>query len=104
MIYGLTDLKEKEVINIENGEKLGFIDDIEFESETGIVAALVIFGRSHFWGLFGRESDIILSCNDIELIGKDTVLVRYKETGSGKTSARKKFFVENLFEKNKKNT
>lgn len=104
MIYGLTELKSKEVINIENGEKLGFIDDIEFESETSTVVALVIFGRPHLFGLFGRDDDIILSCRDIELIGKDTILVRYKESGSGKTTSRKKFFMENLFEKNKKST
>ncbi len=97
MIYGLTELKSKEVINIENGEKLGIIDDIEFESETGSVAALVIFGRKHLFGLLGKDSDIILSCKDVELIGKDTILVKYKETGSGKTSARKKFFLESLF-------
>ena len=97
MIYGLTELKSKEVINIENGEKLGFIDDIEFESETGSVVALVILGRTHLWGLLGKDNDIVLSCKDIELIGKDTVLVRYKESGSGNTSTRKKFFMEKFF-------
>lgn len=100
MIYGLTELKSKEVINVENGEKLGYIDDIEFESESGSVIALVIFGRPHIFGLLGKDDDIVLSCKDIELIGKDTILVKYKDTGSGKSQARKKFFME----KNKKNT
>lgn len=97
MIYGLTELKLKEVINIENGEKLGFVDDIEFESETGSVAAIVIFGRKRLFGFLGKDSDIIFSCKDVELIGKDTILVRYKENRSAKTSVRKKFFLENLF-------
>ena len=65
MIYGLTDLKNKEVINIENGEKLGFIDDIEFEAESGTVAALIIMGRSRMWGLLGKDDDIVLTVRDI---------------------------------------
>ena len=99
MIYGLTDLKQKEVINIENGEKLGFIDDIEFEAESGTVAALVIMGRSRMWGLLGKDEDIVLTVRDIELIGRDTILVRYNEAPSGGKNMRKKFIFENFFEK-----
>lgn len=102
MIYGLSDLKAKEVINIENGEKLGFIDDMEFESESGMIAAFIIMGRSRLWGLLGRDDDIILSVKDIELIGKDTILVRHSEETAGRNK-RKNFIIENLFEKNKKN-
>ena len=79
MIYSLTELRQKEVINLNNGEKLGFVDDIRFESDTGRVVDLMIMGRSVFLGLFGKEEDIVLSCSDIELIGKDTILVRYNE-------------------------
>jgi hypothetical protein len=59
-------------------------------------------GRSGFLGLFGKEDDIVLSCSDIELIGKDTILVRYndKNSGSRPDTVRKKFVFENLFEKN----
>ena len=104
MIYSLSELKEKEVINLNNGEKLGFVDDIEFESETGTVADLIIMGRSGIMGLFGKQDDIVLACSDIELIGKDTILVRYNENNSDSRnrSVRKKFIFENLFEKSQK--
>ena len=104
MVYSLCELKEKEVINITNGEKLGFVDDIEFESETGRVVDLIIMGRSRFMGLFGKEEDIVLSCSDIELIGKDTILVRYNgnAANAGIESVRKRFVFENFFEKNQK--
>ncbi len=95
MIYGLTDLKRKEVINTEDGEKLGYIDDIEFDSESGRIAGFVIMGHRR---LFGKDDDIILSLKDIKLIGKDTVLVRYKnEISDG--NKHKKFVFEKLFEK-----
>ena len=103
MIYGLTDLKQKEVINIENGEKLGFIDDIEFDSESGKIAGFVIMGQKRLWGILGKDEDIVLSVNDIQIIGKDTVLVRINQPEFSGISA-KKFIFENLFEKNKKNT
>ncbi len=95
MIYGLSDLKAKEVINIENGEKLGFIDDIEFEAESGFVVAFVIMGRSRLWGLLGKDDDIILSVKDIKIIGKDTILVHYNEELSG-INKRKNFIFENI--------
>ena len=49
MICSLNDLKCKEVINVETGEKIGFIDDIEFEPENGTVIAFIIYGRMRFW-------------------------------------------------------
>ena len=96
MVYSLKELRSKEVINLNNGEKLGFVDDIEFESETGKVTALMIFGRSGLFGFFGKEDDIILSCSDIELIGKDTILVRYSDIGSCKAQSQKSFFFERI--------
>ena len=45
LIYSLSELREKEVINIINGEKLGFIDDVEFETVKGEIIAFVIYGR-----------------------------------------------------------
>ena len=102
MLYSLCELKEKEVINIINGEKLGFVDDIDFDSDTGRVVDLIIMGRSRFMGLFGKEEDIVLSCSDIELIGRDTILVRHNgnETNVRSESTRKRFVFEKLFEKN----
>jgi YlmC/YmxH family sporulation protein len=91
MIYSLHELKCKEVINVENGEKIGFIDDIEFESESGLILAFVIFGRERLWGILGRDDDIVLSCKDIELIGKDTILVRLKNNSGIRASKKKKF-------------
>ena len=49
--------------------------DIEFDTETGMLTAIVIFGRNHFLGLFGKENDIIIPWNEIEVIGNETILV-----------------------------
>lgn len=96
MIYSLSELREKEVINIENGEKLGFIDDVEFETEREKIAAFVIFGRKRLYGLFGKDKDLIITCEQIQLIGTDTVLVRIKDNICENETKTSRFKLENL--------
>ena len=75
----LTDLRNKEVIDMKTGLRLGFVDDIEFDTESGQVTSLVIFGRPRAFGIMGREGDIVIKCPEIALIGEDTILVRQEE-------------------------
>ncbi len=78
MSISTEELKEKEVINILSGEKLGYADDFEIDTETGKFIALVILGRNRFFGLFGREDNIVIPFSEIKLIGHDTILVERK--------------------------
>ncbi len=70
-------MRNKEVVNIKDGARLGYIDDIEFDTATAELTALVIYGKSRFFGLFGREEDLVITWQDIEVIGEDTVLVSF---------------------------
>lgn len=79
MICGLDDLRCKEVIDITTGERLGNIDDAEINLETSEVVSLVIYGRLRFFGLMGRDDDIVVSCGDIKVVGSDVVLVKRTE-------------------------
>lgn len=79
MVCSLSELRSKEVINAKTGLKLGFVDDIEFDTATGNVTAIIIFGRPRAFGLMGRDQDITIRCEDIEVIGEDTVLVRFDD-------------------------
>lgn len=76
----LTALRNKEIINIKNGERLGYIDDLEFDTETSEIKSFIVYGRSRFFGLLGREDDVIITCDDIEIIGVDTVLISADES------------------------
>lgn len=75
MKCSMTELSNKEVINITTGEKLGYADDIIFETETSKLVSFVIYGRPRFFGIFGRDDDCIVNCCDIEVIGSDTILI-----------------------------
>lgn len=90
-----TELRCKEVINVKSGCKLGFVDDVEIDVTQAQVCALVVFGRSRFFGLFGREDDIIIHWRDIQTIGEDTILVCFDEPR--KTVRKRNMVFENLF-------
>ncbi|MGN1481256.1 PRC-barrel domain-containing protein [Porcipelethomonas sp.] len=104
MICSLSELRNKDVINLLNGEKLGYIDDAEFDPETGNIIAFVIYGRERLWGLLGKDKDIVLSCKDIELIGRDAVLVKFHEDLCESSGRRKKAVFEKIIIKKEKNT
>ncbi len=71
------DLGCKEVINLYDGARLGYVGDVEIETESGRVTALVIPGRLRLFGLLGREDDIVVPWDSIEKIGEDIILIRY---------------------------
>lgn len=75
MICRFDDLRCKEIINIKTGCKLGYPDDIEFDTCTAKICKLIVYGKSKFFGLLGREEDFIIPWCDIEVIGQDTILV-----------------------------
>ncbi len=75
----LAELRNKEIINIKNGARMGYVDDVEFDTDNAMIKSFIIYGRTRFFGLLGREDDIILTCDDIEIIGVDTVLISADE-------------------------
>ena len=48
MTCTLAEIKNKEIINIKNGARLGFVDDIEFDTEDSKVRSFIVYGRARF--------------------------------------------------------
>ncbi len=71
-----TELRSREVISTSTGARIGYIDDLEIDMETGQVNSLIICGRPRMLGLLGKDDDVVIACGDIEKIGTDTVLVK----------------------------
>ena len=72
----IADLRCKEVINLCDGCRMGYVGDVEIDVVCGRVIALVVPGRCRFFGLFGREEDFIIPWEAIDKIGDDIILVR----------------------------
>ncbi|MBQ6164379.1 MAG: YlmC/YmxH family sporulation protein [Clostridia bacterium] len=75
MNCSITELCEKNVVEIGTGDLLGRIGDIEFDTETGAITCLVIFSRQKMLGFGKSEGDIRFSWKDISVIGEDTILI-----------------------------
>ena len=78
MAIKLTQLQCKEVICVDTGQRLGFIEDVEVDVPDGNVCAIVVPGPCRFWGLFGRKDDYLIPWRCIRRIGPDIVLVDIK--------------------------
>lgn len=74
------DMGYKEVIDVESGVRLGYVYDAEIDVETGRVQALYVPGRARFFGLLGREEDMVIPWQNIEKIGDDIILARHTHT------------------------
>ena len=73
-------MRNKEIINIKNGARLGYVDDVEFETETASIKSFIVYGRTRFFGFLGREDDLIITCDEIEVVGVDTILISADDT------------------------
>ena len=71
----IRDLRCKEVINICDGCRIGYINDAEIDMITGKVCALIVPGPCRFFGLFGRDSDYVIPWQCVKRFGEDIVLV-----------------------------
>ena len=73
--FSTCQLREKEVINVCDGTRLGCPADFEFNVYQGVITALIVPRPSGFLGL-SRANDLVIPWESIECIGTDTILVR----------------------------
>lgn len=72
----ITEISCKEVINICDGTRYGYVNDVEIDCACGQVISLIIHG-SGFLGLFSKSEDIIIPWEAIKQIGEDIILVDF---------------------------
>lgn len=70
-----TELRCREVINICDGCRIGFVSDLVMDCTGGNVIALVVPGRPKLFGLLGREDDFVIPWGCIRRLGSDIILV-----------------------------
>lgn len=68
-------LRRKEVINICDGCRLGYVSDVDIKVPEGQVVAIVVSGPGLFFGLFGRGEEFYVPWDCIQRIGDDIILV-----------------------------
>ena len=71
----VSELRYKEIINVSDGSRYGWVGDVEVDLDSGQVRALVVPGRLRLFGLLGREEDRVFPWEAVLRFGADTILV-----------------------------
>lgn len=86
----ISDLQNKDIVNVADGRKLGRINDIELDLTTGRIKRLLVPSETKLFGLFSSGQDWVIPWNQIVKIGSDVILVKL-EQGLGDTNLIEKY-------------
>ncbi len=72
-----SDFRQKEVVNIYDGKRLGFVCDVDIDMEKGVLNSIIIPGNGKILGIFGGDDDYVIPWDCIKTIGEDIILVDF---------------------------
>ncbi len=75
----LSEIQNKDVINLNTGMKIGNIIDIKINSESGKIESLIL-ERKKFSSIFNSNDEIEIYWTQINKIGEDVILVESLKT------------------------
>ncbi|MDI3316395.1 MAG: YlmC/YmxH family sporulation protein [Bacillota bacterium] len=78
-----SDMRERDVIDVLTGRRLGNIEDLDIDVEAGRVRALILPGERRLLGLFGGGKEIRIPWTAVQVIGEDVILVRSEQLAAG---------------------
>lgn len=75
MIERFSELRDREVIHVCEGARMGYVHDLLIDLDCGRVTAIIVPGPCKFLRLFGRDHDYVIPWACIRRIGEDIILV-----------------------------
>ena len=75
MACNTAELREKDVILVKDGKKLGFITDFEIDVSSGRITAVIVSPMSGYFCFPGGKNEYRIPWEKIDCIGEDAVLV-----------------------------
>ena len=69
------DFKHKEVISINDAKRLGYVQDVTADLDTGVITSIIVPGDTKAFSLFSGNNSIIIPWEKIKCIGEDIILV-----------------------------
>ena len=74
------DFRHKEVVNIKDGKRLGYVQDVCADLESGIITSIIVpGGNNKLLNIFSQSNDIVIPWQNIKCIGDDLILVEIWE-------------------------
>lgn len=69
------DFKHKEVININDAKRLGYVQDVTADLQSGIITSIIVPGSNKRFNVFSGNNEIVIPWEKIKCIGDDIILV-----------------------------
>ena len=69
------DFRQKEVISILDGKRLGYVQDVCADIENGKIISIIVSGNKKISNIFAKDEEKIIDWNKIKCIGEDVILV-----------------------------
>ncbi len=69
------DFKHKEVINVANGKRLGRVQDVCADLNTGKITHIIVPGNNNMLNIFSGSDEIVIPWQKVKCIGEDLILV-----------------------------
>ena len=69
------DFKHKEVISINEGKRLGYVQDVNANLETGTITSIIVPGSSRAFNFLSSGNEMVIPWDKIKCIGDDVILV-----------------------------
>lgn len=70
------DFKHKEVINIKDGKRLGFVQDVCANLENGSITSIIVPGNNKIMNIFSNANDIVIPWQNIKCIRRRCYISR----------------------------
>ena len=75
-IMTLSDIEEKDVINVVTGERIGFVSSLRIDTNSGQIIAITVQPSMKFVSFFSKdEASVVVPWNQILKIGEDVIIV-----------------------------
>lgn len=69
------DFRKKEVINIKDGKRLGFVQDVTADLKTGTITSIIVPGNSKGFNIFSGNEGVSIPWDAIKCISDEIILV-----------------------------
>ncbi len=75
----ICEVRMKEVINVCNCKKLGYVSDLDVNLCTGCIEAIIVPKSGGFCGILGNDWCYYITYDNIQKIGEDLIFVEICE-------------------------
>jgi len=73
MLFNTSDIREKDVINVCTGKRIGYICDFVIDASCGRIVSVIV--SCNYFSLMGNKNSVCIPWDKVSCIGDDAVLV-----------------------------